>query len=71
MRPGTWYFDQTRREFIYVLNLADNFTPGADGRTWVRYRVVIQFESMPDRGAPQRRVVSAVNFSLVQPYVWF
>ena len=71
VRPGSWYFDLTRRELIYVINLGDNFKPGPDGRKWVRYRVRIGYEEVPERGAPPRKVLSAVSFALVQPYVWF
>jgi general secretion pathway protein G len=71
VRPGSWYFDLARREFVYVINLGDNFKPGPDGRKWVRYRVRIEYEAVPERGAPPRKVLSAVGFAPVQPYVWF
>ena len=71
VRPGSWYFDLTRRELIYVINLGDNFKPGPDARKWVRYRVRIGYEEVPEKGAPPRKVLSAVSFAPVQPYVWF
>jgi general secretion pathway protein G len=71
VRPGSWYFDLSRREFVYVINLGDNFKPGPDDRKWVRYRVSIQYEKVPEKDAPPRKVLSAVNFVPVQPYVWF
>jgi prepilin-type N-terminal cleavage/methylation domain-containing protein len=71
VRPGSWYFDLTRRELIYVINLGDNFKPGPDGRKWVRYRVRIGYEEVPERGGPPRKVLSAASFAPVQPYVWF
>lgn len=71
VRPGSWYFDLARREFVYVLNLGDNFKPGPDGRKWVRYRVNIEYEKVPEKDAPPRKVLSAASFSPVQPYVWF
>jgi len=71
VRPGSWYFDLTRREFIYVVNLGDNFKPGPDARKWVRYRVSIEYEKVPETDTPQRRVLSAVSFAPVQPYAWF
>jgi len=71
VRPGSWYFDLTRRELIYVINLGDNFKRGSDGRKWVRYRVRIEYESVPEKGAPPRKVLSAVSFAPVQGYVWF
>ena len=71
VRPGSWYFDLTRRELIYVINLGDNFKPGPDARKWVRYRVRIGYEEMPVHGGPPRKVLSAANFTPVQPYIWF
>lgn len=71
VRPGSWYFDPGRRELVYVVNLGAHFVPGADGRKWVRYRVKIEYGEMPGKDAPQRKVLSAVNFVPVQPYTWF
>ena len=71
IRPGSWYFDLNRRELIYVINLGDNFKPGPDGRKWVRYRVRIGYEDMPEQGGGTRKVLSSVGFAPVQPYVWF
>ncbi len=71
VRPGSWYFDLARRELVYVLNLADNFKAGPDGRKWVRYRVRLEYEREPEKGAQPRKVLSAVGFAPVQPYVWF
>jgi prepilin-type N-terminal cleavage/methylation domain-containing protein len=71
VRPGSWYFDLTRREFIYVINLGSYFKPGPDGRKWVRYRVRIGYDEMPVTEGPPRKVLSAVSFAPVQPYAWF
>ena len=71
VRPGSWYFDLSRRELIYVLNLGADFKPGPDGRKWVRYRVHIEYEQMPQRQGPPRKVLTAVGFAAVQPYAWF
>ena len=69
--PGSWYFDLSQRELVYVVNLGHYFKPGADGRKWVRYRVKIGYEEMPQKDAPPRKVLSAANFAPVHPYVWF
>ena len=71
VRPGSWYFDLTRRELVYVISLGNNFKPGTDGRKWVRYRVRIEYEQVPEKGAPPRKVLSAVSFVPVKAYVWF
>lgn len=69
--PGSWYFDLTHRELVYVIDLGDHFKRAADGRKWVRYRVKIEYEALPQRDGPPRKVLSAVSFVPVQPYVWF
>lgn len=71
VRPGSWYFDLTRRELAYVIKLGDNFKPGPDARKWVRYRVRIKYEDQPQPGGPPRKVLSAATFAPIQPYVWF
>ncbi|TAK71549.1 MAG: type II secretion system protein [Betaproteobacteria bacterium] len=71
VRPGSWYFDLTRRELIYVVNLGDHFKPGPDARKWVRYRVSIKYENVAETGGAPRKVLSAVSIAPVQPYVWF
>ena len=69
--PGSWYYDLTRRELVYVVNLGDNFKPGPDSRKWVRYRVRIGYEDLPLQGGETRKVLSSVSFAPVQPFVWF
>ena len=71
VRTGSWYFDLTRRELIYVVNLGDHFTPGPDSRKWVRYRVRIEYEKVPEKDAAPRKVLSAVSYVPVQAYTWF
>lgn len=71
VRPGSWYFDLTRRELVYVVNLGDNFKPGSDARKWVRFRVRIEYDNMPGKDGSPRKVLSAVSFGPVPPYVWF
>lgn len=69
--PGSWYFDLTRNELIYVIHLGDHFKPGADGRKWVRYRVHIGYEDLPLPNGATRKTLSAASFAPVRPYVWF
>ncbi len=69
--PGSWYFDLTQRELIYVIDLGSHFRRGADGRKWVRYRVKIDYDEWPQTGAAPRKVLSAVSLVPVRPYVWF
>ena len=69
--PGSWYFDLSHRELVYVVGLGHYFKPGADGRKWVRYRAKIEYEELPQKDAPPRKVLSAATFAPVHPYVWF
>ena len=69
--PGSWYFDLSHREMIYVINLGHYFKRGADGRKWVRYQVKIGYEELPQKDAPPRKVLNAASFAPIQPYVWF
>ena len=69
--PGSWYYDLTRQELVYVINLSSNFRPGPDGRKWVRYRVRIGYEEVQLQQGVTRKVLSAASFGPVQPYIWF
>jgi len=71
VRPGSWYYDIPHKELVYVVNLGSNFVPGPDARKWVRYHVRIEYEMMPEAGAPPRKVLSAANFAPVEPFAWF
>lgn len=71
VRPGSWYFDLAKREFVYVIKLGENFKPGADGRKWVRYRVRIEYEEVSRKGALPHKVLSAAGFAPVRAYAWF
>jgi prepilin-type N-terminal cleavage/methylation domain-containing protein len=71
VRPGSWYFDLTRREFIYVLNQGDYFKPGPDGRKWVRYRVQIGYQEELLASGATRKILTAAGFAPIQPLSWF
>ncbi|MEK7438954.1 MAG: hypothetical protein AAB150_18950 [Pseudomonadota bacterium] len=71
VKPGSWYFDLARREFIYVVNLESKFLPRSDGRKWVRYRVKIEYDEVQETNAPPRKVLSAVSFVPVETFTWF
>lgn len=61
--PGSWYFDTTRRELVYLPDRSKYFRPGPDGEKAVRYRVTAT--------AGQRNgQVEGINISLVRPYDW-
>ena len=68
---GSWYFDVARKELVYVIDRGDNFTPGADGRKWLRFQVRMSYETLPATGGPPRKVLSGVGFAPAQAYEWF
>lgn len=69
---GSWIFDLKTHDLIYVLNNASYFTPGKDGKKWVRFHVAINHEAPPtasSQGAPLE--LTGALFEPVEPYVWF
>lgn len=70
--PGNWVFDLKSRELIYVPDRTDHFKPGRDGKKWIRFHVVVNYE--PSRlpslqsAAPE---LTGLMFVPVEPYSWF
>lgn len=70
--PGNWIFDRNSRDLIYVLKRAKHFKPGADGKQWIRYHVVVHYEHsrLPSlQDAPPE--LTGIIFEPVEPYSWF
>lgn len=69
---GNWVFDLKSRDLIYVLHSADYFKPGADGKKWIRFHVVVSHETprLPSlQDAPVE--LTGMIFTPVEPYSWF
>ena len=69
--PGNWLFDLKSRELVYVLQHTELFKPGKDGRPWIRFHVVAQYEKPQPvslRAAPVE--LSGLLFEPVEPYAW-
>ena len=66
---GSWYFDATRRELVYVPNLDGHLERLADGTKELRFRVQIAFE--PAQPGSERRVFAGMRVEPVAPYAWF
>jgi prepilin-type N-terminal cleavage/methylation domain-containing protein len=70
--PGNWVFDLESRDLIYVIDRADHFKPGRDGKKWIRFHVVVNYE--PSRlpslqnAAPE---LTGILFEPVGRYSWF
>ena len=69
---GNWVFDLKSRELVYVLNNANYFKPGRDGKRWIRFRVTASREPSPLpslQDAPPE--LTGLSFEPVEPYAWF
>ena len=67
--PGSWYFDASRNELVYVPNLDGHLERLADGSKRLRFRVRFEFE--PAKPGPGRRILAAMRIEPVLPYTWF
>lgn len=66
--PGNWMFDLKSRDLIYVVDHGDYFTPGKDGKKWIRFHVHLRYESRLGGGAGKE--LSGTLFEPVEPYRW-
>ncbi|MHB0925573.1 MAG: prepilin-type N-terminal cleavage/methylation domain-containing protein [Gallionellaceae bacterium] len=72
VESGNWMFDLKTRDLIYVVRNANYFKPGKDGKKWIRFHVVINYEvsSLPSlQNAPA--TLTGTLFEPVEPYSWF
>ncbi|BCK88572.1 hypothetical protein MIZ01_2377 [Sideroxyarcus emersonii] len=68
--PGHWMFDLKSHDLIYVLERSDYFTPGKDGRKWIRFHVQLQFELPAGVAASGPKELASSLFIPVEPYRW-
>jgi prepilin-type N-terminal cleavage/methylation domain-containing protein len=66
---GSWYFDATRNELVYVPNLDSHLARLADGSKRLRFRVQIRFG--PAEPGSERGVFTGMWIEPVTPYTWF
>lgn len=70
--PGNWVFDLRSRELIYVVDRAEHFVPGKDGKKWIRFRVGVQLEPVIRGGvAEENKEVVGTVFEPKEPISWF
>ena len=69
--PGNWVFDLKSRNLIYVMDRSDHFTPGKDGRKWVRYHVNLLYEPAPSTPVKKNKELVGILFEPMEPYRWF
>ena len=66
---GSWYFDASRSELVYVPNLDGHLERLPDGSKRLRFRVRLEFE--PAKSGSRRGVLSATRIEPLMPYRWF
>jgi prepilin-type N-terminal cleavage/methylation domain-containing protein len=66
---GSWYFDATKKELVYVPDLDFHLERLADGSKRLRFRVRLDFE--PEEPASGRKRFAGMRVEPVYPYVWF
>ncbi len=65
---GSWYYDRSAAELVYVVKLDRNFRPAADGPARVRWHVKLV---RPAGAAGKDNTVIGLQFVPVVPYRWF
>ncbi len=68
---GSWYFDATRSELVYVPNLDAHLNPGPDGSKRLRFRVRFEFARAEPDAERKRTPFTGVRVEPVTPYTWF
>jgi prepilin-type N-terminal cleavage/methylation domain-containing protein len=66
---GSWYFDATRNEIVYVPNLDAHLERLADGSKRLRFRVRLDFD--PGDTDSERKRFAGMRIEPVAPYTWF
>jgi general secretion pathway protein G len=69
VKPGQWMFDLKTRELIYVPDHTRYFTPGADGKKWIRFHVKLVYES-PVGVSRGKKEIASTLFEPTEPYHW-
>ncbi len=69
--PGHWMFDLKSRDLIYVLDHSEYFTPGKDGKKWVRFHVKLEYESPLGSVTGDKKELTSTLFEPTEPYRWF
>lgn len=70
---GSWYFDLSDQQLVYVPQRAEHLAPNAAGRREVRYRVALVYGKSAQEQAlnAENKEVQGVILALAEPYHWF
>lgn len=66
VKRGTWYYDISRRQLVYLVNRGEHFTSGVGGDKEIRLRVIV--DPPPRFGS---RAVARVSLHPSEEYAWF
>jgi hypothetical protein len=70
--PASWMFDLKTRDLIYVLGEGNYFSPGKDGRKWIRFHVALSYtKSLLPSLHDETADLTGLLFEPVEPYKWF
>lgn len=65
---GSWYYDATEHELVYVPNLDTHLTIQGGGRKALRFRVVVEYETTQTN--PRRVALSAIRVVPGRKFQW-
>ena len=65
---GSWFFDRSNAEVVYLVKLDRNLQPGSGMRARVRWRIKLV---RPEGAAARDGTVIGMQLVLVEPYRWF
>jgi len=68
---GSWYFDATRNELVYVPDLDSQLKYIADGGKRLRFRVRFELAGARPDSRRERIAFTGVRIEPVTPYTWF
>ncbi len=72
VESGNWTFDLKSRDLIYVPRNTSYFKPGTDGKKWIRFHVVIHYDTTRLPSAQNTTPeLTGTLFEPVRPYSWF
>jgi general secretion pathway protein G len=69
--PGHWMFDLKSRDLIYVPDYSEYFTPGKDGKKWIRFHARLEYELPLNAAAGSKKGLTSALFEPTEPYLWF
>ncbi len=70
IRPGNWFYDVSKKELVYKLNLNDHFTDFGYGDSEIRFKVM-GIVQKSRQGNVETQTVMSVKLVPVAEFAWF